>query len=169
MLLCLKIPLAKNLETEDQQHAFDKTESGGIKATQLAGALFNHKDDKKGHHDVFWFRWSQNIGGELTFPDTSNIRFQSHCEAAAILVYLENFISSFEYVEAKKDTNKFNNMKNNLYKALPHYSLTKAELAVLALYGQSVSHPYMKALHKDPKVNMLNLAPLHKRIGTFIK
>ena len=95
MLLCLKIPLAKNLETEDQQHAFDKTQSGGIKATQLAGALFNHKDDKKGHHDVFCFQWSQNIGGEVTFPDTSNIRFQSHCEAAAILVYLENFISFF--------------------------------------------------------------------------
>ena len=52
----------KNLETEDQQHAFDKTESGGIKANQLAGALFNHKDDKKGHHDVFRFWWSQNVG-----------------------------------------------------------------------------------------------------------
>ena len=153
----------------DQQHAFDKTESGGIKATQLAGALFNHKDDKKGHHDVFRFWWSQNVGGELTFPDTSNTRFQSHCEAAAILlVHLEKFISFLEYVKAKKDTQKFNNMENNLYKAL-HCTPTKTELAVLALYGQSVSHPYMKALRKDPKVNMLDLAPLHKKIGTFIK
>ena len=59
-------------------------------------------------------------------------------------------------------------MENNLHKAL-HCIPTITELAVLALYGQSVSHPYMKALRKDPKVNMLDLAPLHKKIGAFIK
>ena len=71
-------------------------------------------------------------------------------------------------MKAKKDTNKFNNMENNIHKAL-HCIPTITELAVLPLYRQSVSHPYMKALHKDPKVNMLDLVPLHKKIGTFIK
>ena len=31
---------------------------GGIKVAQLAGALFNHKDDKKGHQDEYKFYFS---------------------------------------------------------------------------------------------------------------
>lgn len=31
------------------------TQKGGIKVTQLAGAVFNHKDDKKGYHNIFCF------------------------------------------------------------------------------------------------------------------
>jgi hypothetical protein len=36
-----------------QERAFEQTARGGIKTVQLAGAIFNHKDDKKGHHDTF--------------------------------------------------------------------------------------------------------------------
>jgi hypothetical protein len=62
---------------------------GGIKATQLAGALFNHKDDKKGHHNIFCFWWQENIGSKFTFPDTSNTCFGSYCNGAtAILAHL---------------------------------------------------------------------------------
>ena len=39
--------------TPAQDQAFDKTTRGAIKLAQIAGALLNHKDDKKGHHDVF--------------------------------------------------------------------------------------------------------------------
>jgi hypothetical protein len=44
-----------NTITPAQERAFESTACGGIKATQLAGALFNHKDDKKGHHNIFRF------------------------------------------------------------------------------------------------------------------
>jgi hypothetical protein len=46
-----------NTITPAQERAFESTACGGIKATQLAGALFNHKDDKKGHHNIFRFWW----------------------------------------------------------------------------------------------------------------
>ena len=162
-------PTQPDAKTKDQQDAFDKTESGGIKATQLAGALFNHKDDKKGHHDEFRAWWQSHVGTPFTFPDTSNTRFQSHCEAAAmLLLHLDYFIEFLEYVRDKKDTRKFNNMEKNLYKAL-HCNATKTELAVLALYGQAVSHPYMKEIRGDPTLNMLNLGPLHKKIHSFMK
>jgi len=36
-----------NTITPAQEWAFETTACGGIKATQLVGALFNHKDDKK--------------------------------------------------------------------------------------------------------------------------
>lgn len=36
-----------------QDHAFKKTTKGAIKTAEIAGAIFNHKDDKKGHHDSF--------------------------------------------------------------------------------------------------------------------
>lgn len=32
--------------------ALNTSTSGGIKTTSIAGALFNHKDDKKGHQDL---------------------------------------------------------------------------------------------------------------------
>ena len=36
-----------NVATPAQQRAFEMTSRGGVKTTQLAGAIFNHKDDKK--------------------------------------------------------------------------------------------------------------------------
>ena len=42
-----------DVETAVQAQAFEKTSHGAIKATQLAGAIFNNKFDKKGHHDTF--------------------------------------------------------------------------------------------------------------------
>ena len=44
-----------DVPTLAQQHAFENSAHGAIKATQIAGAIFNHKDNKKGHHDVFRF------------------------------------------------------------------------------------------------------------------
>ena len=43
--------------TPPEQHALESTTRGGVKAASLAGAIFNHKDDKKGQQDTFkwWF------------------------------------------------------------------------------------------------------------------
>ena len=87
-----------NTITPAQERAFETTACGGIKATQLAGALFNHKDDKKGHHNIFRFWWQENVGGEFTFPDTSNTHFGSYCDGAtAILAHLSQFTAYLEY------------------------------------------------------------------------
>jgi len=42
-----------NTPTPAQEQAFDKPTRGAIKLAQIAGALLNHKDNKKGHHDIF--------------------------------------------------------------------------------------------------------------------
>jgi hypothetical protein len=68
-----------------EQHALDNTTCGGVKAASIAGAIFNHKDDKKGQQHTFSW-WCQNHGIPSTFPDTSNTRYGSHCDAAAVLI-----------------------------------------------------------------------------------
>jgi hypothetical protein len=82
-----------DVETAAQTQAFEKTSHGVIKASQLAGAIFNNKFDKKGHHDTFRWWWAAHVEMEFTFLDISNNQFQSYCEAAAVLLlYLHHFI-----------------------------------------------------------------------------
>jgi len=54
------------------------TTRGGVKAASIAGAIFNHKDNKKGQQDVYRF-WFEEAGIPLAFPDTSNIHYGTHC------------------------------------------------------------------------------------------
>jgi hypothetical protein len=83
------------------------------------------------------------FGDSFTFPSTFNNRYGSHCAAAAcLLMHLDKFIEFLEFIRDKKKTCTFNNMENNLYKALKCNS-TLTELAVLALYAQAISHPYI--------------------------
>jgi hypothetical protein len=159
------------VETAVQAQAFEKTSRGAIKATQLAGAIFNNKLDKKGHHDTFRWWWAAHVGLEFTFPDTSNNRFQSYCEAAAVLLlHLQHFIQFLEYIRDKKQHTRFSHMEQNLWNAL-HCNGTLTEFAVLALYGQAISHPYMREIRSasEKKVNMLDLGPLHKKVYFHIQ
>ncbi|KAF8808752.1 hypothetical protein BYT27DRAFT_7222765 [Phlegmacium glaucopus] len=144
--------------TPAQERAFHKSTHGGIKTAEIAGAIFNHKDDKKGHHDVFHYWWWEHVGIPFTFPDTSNNRFQSYCDAsAALILYTDKFK---EFLE-----NLLNHMESNLCKAL-HCNSTITELAVLAIYAEAVSYPYMKAIctSSDKDQNMLDIGPLHSRV-----
>ena len=78
--------------TPAQERALNQTTCGAIKTAQIAGAILNHKDDKKGHHDFFCDWWRKHVGIPFTFPDTSNNCFQSYCYAAeALLLYLQYF------------------------------------------------------------------------------
>jgi len=56
-------------------------------------------------------------------------------------------------------------MESNLWKAL-HCTSTVTELAVLAIYAEVVSYPYMKAIHTSDaqKKNMLDLGPFHSSV-----
>jgi hypothetical protein len=152
--------------TPAMERALQKTTRGGIKAAQLAGEILNNKNDKKGHHNAFRWWWSTNFDEEFTFPDTSNNRFQSHCEAAAVLIqYLDRFITFLEYAKNQKQVMRFSHMEQNLRKALD-CPATKTELVVLAVYGQVISHPYMRQTcgPAAKKVNMLDLTVLHKNV-----
>jgi hypothetical protein len=165
------VALEDDVETPAQAQAFEKTSRGAVKAAQLAGAIFNNKFDKKGHHDTFQWWWAAHVGMEFTFPDTSNNRFQSYCEAAAVLLlHLQDFIQFLEYIQDKKQTSRFSHMEENLWNAL-HCPATLTEFAVLALYGQAVSHPYMCEIcsASEKKINMLDLGPLHKKVYFHIQ
>ena len=160
-----------NTVTAAQERALQMTAGGGVKTVQLAGEILNNKNDKKGHHDSFRWWWKSNVGHSFTYPDTSNNRFQSNCEgSAAIIQYLSEFIRFLEYVKGKKQTMRFSHMEDNLWKGL-HCVATKTELAVLALYAQAVSHPYIRAIRAPgkKKLNMLDLGPLHQKVYTFMQ
>ena len=159
--------------TPAQEQALNPSTHGAIKTAQIAGAIFNHKDDKKGHHDFFRDWWKKHVGTSFTFPDTSNNRFQSYCYAfAALLLYLRFFRQFLEHLQITKQNGKLNHMESNLWKAL-HDPATLSELAILALYGEAVSYPYVKAICSTSKSgegqNMLNLGPLHQKVSTHIQ
>ena len=141
---------------------------GAIKATKLAGDILNNKNDKSGHHDQFRIWWREKVGTDFTLPDTSNTWFQSHCLASAALIMdHEHFIAYLEYAKLRKDKVCFSHMEQNLWKALHDIPIC-TEFAVMALYSQAVSHPYMKTIHGDPTLNALDLGPLNQKIGLFM-
>ena len=159
--------------TPAQEQALNRSTRGAIKTAQIADAIFNHKDDKKGHHDFFRDWWKKHVGIPFTFPDTSNNRFQSYCyAAAALLLYLQFFRQFLEHLRITKQSGNLNHMESNLWKAL-HDPATLAELAILALYGEAVSYPYVKAIRttseSGEKQNMLDLGPLHQKVSTHIQ
>jgi len=159
--------------TPVQEQALDQSTHGAIKTAQIAGAIFNHKDDKKGHHDFFRDWWKKHVGIPFTFPDTSNNCFQSYCyAAAALLLYLQFFCQFLEHLQITKQNGRLNHMESNLWKAL-HDPATLSELAILALYSEAVSYPYVKVIRSTSesgeKQNMLDLGPLHQKVSTHIQ
>ena len=154
--------------TPPEEHAFEVTARGGIKASSIAGAIFNHKDDKKGQQDTYKF-WFLEAGIPLSFPDTSNVRYQSHCDGGAVLIqHHKKFLEFLEFVCDSKEKPGLNNMEQNLYLALQDPP-TLTELATLALYAQAVSHPYMAQIRSSANINMLDLGPLHKQVEEHIQ
>jgi hypothetical protein len=69
------------------------------------------------------------------------------------------------WIKDGKDKPGFTNMERNVYLGLQDIP-TQTELAVLALYAQAISHPYLRQVRGPgtEHVNMLNLAPLHSRV-----
>lgn len=152
--------------SQARKRANDVSLAGGVKVTSLAGAVFNNKDDKKGQQDTTQFFFEAMVGYMVSFPDTSNTRYQSHCEAAAVLIiYLPLFLEFLKLVWDKKDSGTFNHMEANVYHALKG-TPTITELCVLVLYAQSISHPYMQQVQGPEKEhkNILDLGPLHDNV-----
>jgi hypothetical protein len=120
-----------------EEWAEESSEGGAVKLTSLAGGVFRHKDDKKGQQDTYRMFFEEKLGYVVTFPDTSNTRFQSHCNAAAeLIVYRELFEEFLLFARDKKATRNFNHMEHNVYKGLTDPA-THTELCVLAIYSNA--------------------------------
>lgn len=157
--------------TAVEQQAYNTSSGGGVKLTSLAGMLFNNKDDKIGQQDMHqqFFLYK---GIEMKrFPDTSNNRYQAHCTAAAeLLTNLELYREFMEWIRNVKERPGFTNMQKNIYNGLQDPA-TLTELAVLALYAQGISHPYMRYVRGPgtEHINMLDLGPLHFKIQSHME
>lgn len=129
--------------TSARTRAVELSGKGGVKASSLAGALFNNKDKKKGQQDTFCWYFFNVLGYTVAFPDTSNTRYGSHCDAAAELIaHLPIYLEFLDFIRLRKERATHTNIEHNLCNALRCPS-TLTELCILALYGQTVSLPYM--------------------------
>lgn len=155
--------------TSDEEAAIAASTRGGVKATALAGALFNNKDDKKGYGDTHLVHLLADFGLKAThrFPDTSNTRFNSHGEAAAeLLKHLDFYHRFLDDVRLRKQRPGWTNIELNLYNAL-HDGATLTELAAMVLYCQSVTHPYLAVVRGSEdgaQMNVLSLGRFHKEV-----
>ncbi|KAF8587696.1 hypothetical protein K439DRAFT_1614130 [Ramaria rubella] len=119
---------------------------GAIKATSLAGAVFRHKDDKKGQQDSLKYFFKDTLGYPISFPDT------------------KLYIQFLDIVKDKKDSRSLNHMEQNVYAALKD-SPTLHKLCVLKLFSQSENtnvlnmgplhleiHTFMEKIINDPDI-----------------
>jgi hypothetical protein len=141
---------------------------GAIKLTTLCGALFNNPNEKKGEKDR-WKDWMEGaFGHRVALPDTGNTRFGSHCDCATSLVTRRlHFLCYLEEARDLKDSGEFVNIELNIYRALQD-GPTLTELAVLALFSQAVSHPFMQHV-RSPGLNALDQGPLYVRVQEHLK
>ncbi|SJL16076.1 uncharacterized protein ARMOST_19592 [Armillaria ostoyae] len=153
--------------TDAEIAALETSTFGGAKLAALAGAIFNNKDDKKGQGDIYLSHMRSKHGHNFSgFPQTSATRFGSHGEAAGeLIVHLLDHLDILEIIRYKKGTSSFTNLELNIYKGLKDTS-TLMELVVMALYQQSVTHPYMRMVRGPgvEELNALELGPLHTDI-----
>lgn len=156
--------VADQTASTSKKLAEESSKRGGVKATDIAGGILRNKFDKKGQQDNFRWFFASTLGYVVQFPDTNNTRFGSHGMAASeLLVHLDIYIEFLDVVRCAKDSGSFNNMENNLYKAL-HDPSTLFKLAVLALYSQAVTIPYMSFIRRSTHQNALTLGPYHSTV-----
>jgi hypothetical protein len=74
-----------------------------------------------------------------------------------------------KFLRDHKISPEFNNMEENIYRGLQDPS-TITELAVLSLYGQAVSLPYMQKMRSKGTLeqNMLDMGTFHDQVKTHI-
>ncbi|KAJ7713508.1 hypothetical protein DFH07DRAFT_974711 [Mycena maculata] len=151
--------------------AEDRTIGGAIKVAGLAGAIFRHKDRKRGQQDTLRYFWDHETGLNLCFPDTSNTRFQLHAGACEIIVVdMELLLQFLIYVRKNKASRALNHMELNVQRGLSCWS-TRHEFVVIALLNQNVDVPYMLEVRGPLRAqdNLLKLGPLHQNVQEHLK
>ncbi|KAJ7061454.1 hypothetical protein B0H15DRAFT_958867 [Mycena belliarum] len=122
------------------EHAIEVSEGGAVKLTSLIGAAFNHKDQKKGQQDTFKLYFEEYLGYPISCPDTSNSRFQCHCDCAVfIILYLPQILDFMTHIMYSKSKIGLNHLEVNIVQGLKDLP-TLTEMMVLALYAISVSY-----------------------------
>ncbi|KAJ7708165.1 hypothetical protein B0H17DRAFT_1191658 [Mycena rosella] len=153
------------------QRAPKVSERGGVKLISLFGALVNHKDDKKGLHDVYENYFRNEIGSSVRFPDTSNTRYQSHgLGGARIISHLDKHRQFMQFVKDHKTKRTLNHLEQNIVKGL--YCLkTLAQIVLLVLFCMSLMHPYARRVRGEgtEKLNILDLGPFHASVKAHIQ
>lgn len=142
----------------------DRVVGGAVKLVSLIGALVNNKDEGKGYSEEFRTYTHDRVGKSITFPDTSNVRYQCYGDAAAEIIQHPDLYTDFitQHGLKKKRAAGPNHMEKNILKGLVDPA-TMTELAVVTLYHESVSKPYamqVRGLINEHK-NALDLGPLH--------
>ncbi|KAJ7310924.1 hypothetical protein DFH08DRAFT_718392 [Mycena albidolilacea] len=153
------------------QRALKVSERGGVKLVSLFIALVNHKDDKKGLHDIYENYFRPTIGAGVRFPDVSNTRYQSHGRGGArIIAYLKGHRDFMDFVKDNKQKRMLNHLEQNIVKGI-HCPQTTSQIVALVLFCMAVMHPY--ALHvRGPgteNLNMLDLGPYHSSVKERMK
>lgn len=177
------IELGQNPADSDAvRQAVDASSFGGVKLASLAGALFRHKNDITGYQEIHRYfmekRKEEDYGIKTCtrFPDTSNTRYQSHSYAVAELMTFQALYIELmqEVIDGKTKSGEENHMEKNVLKGL-QCRRTQAEMAAIALYGVSVSWPYLSIARGSGNqgpgtvLNLLDTTDLHRRIVPFCR
>ncbi|KAE9383499.1 hypothetical protein BT96DRAFT_1009099 [Gymnopus androsaceus JB14] len=171
-----------NTDTEALARCVASCPRGGTKLTELAGALFRHKNHETGYqkkHEMFMQARKQERYGlnptdsSKRFPDVSNTRYQSHSYAAAeLVVFRDDYQELIEEICDGKTKSGTNHLEGNALKGLQDAD-TLCELGAMALEGLCCSWPYMAEVRTPPEgeqfVNALSpeMVALHRRIPAF--
>ncbi|KAI1781781.1 hypothetical protein LXA43DRAFT_1105333 [Ganoderma leucocontextum] len=152
-----------------QVRAVKRSTGGAVKVTELSGGVFHHRDDRKGQQDAFRYHMEMRTGKPVPHPDTTNIRYQSHCTAAGFLILHYDHVLTYldEVKDRKTGDGGWNHMEANVARGLRD-DPTLTELCVLALYAQAISHPYMREVRCGNGASALSLGPFHEQLKTHL-
>jgi hypothetical protein len=148
-----------------------RSDRGGVKLTNLVGALVKHRDPGRGQQDRFRTFSRRAIGVEISFPDTSNTRYQCYTRAAAeILCHHQLYLDFLSFLATTKTSTpgELNHMEENIRRGILDRS-TLTEIIVLALYGEAVSTPFARFLRASEDRNGLDLGPDYDRFKQHIQ
>jgi hypothetical protein len=166
------IPLANKFKAEaGSDSKVCLSDRGGVKLTNLVGALVRHKDPGRGQQDRFRTFCRKAIGTEVSFPDTSNTRYQCYVHAAAEIVrHRKLYLDFLDFVAFTKTNNpgELNHMEENIQRGITDRS-TFTEIIVLSLYGQAASAPFAQFLRSSRDRNGLDLGPDYDRLKRHIQ
>ncbi|KAL1730128.1 hypothetical protein EV714DRAFT_236919 [Schizophyllum commune] len=159
--------------TDAELRALAVSGSGAVKATTLGGMICNNKNSKKGQHDTYvWFFQSKlGLRDSHVFPDVSNTRFQSHCDAACeIILHLPLYRVFMQCVFWRKNQPGFTNVEQNFYNSL-YDTPTLTEMCVLVLYANAVTYPYARHIRGPgtDHLNALDLGDYHAGVKAFVR
>jgi hypothetical protein len=165
-----------NPDNPAAQHAIKVSSAGAIKLLQLIGALLCHKDGEHRYQDKcrIFMREQKlelyNLNEPGTFPDVSNTRYGCYTYTVAEVVCFHGLIQELvtEIVLGKAKAGTYNHVEKKILKGL-NCAATMTELVALALYGASVSWPYVATVHgtKDEPINLLSLTDLHRKLSVL--